>query len=271
MKILFYFFLPAFFSYILINNFLRWDNVKEKLNYKNRRVKTAGGIVIVLTTLLMSLISLLWNYQKDTVFIIISVACMGFIGFLDDMFGNSRAKGFRGHFSLLLKGEISTGALKAFTGLVTSAAIVFMRGYASFLQLVLDTLMITFAINSLNILDLRPGRVCKFFLLFMTILAVYDIYMGPAKSFYHFLPIFVSTAVFFYYDLREYVMMGDTGSNVLGICFGLSMAWILPLEYKIIMAVFLFGLNVAAEKLSLSVIIQKVRLLKLIDDMGRRP
>jgi hypothetical protein len=49
------------------------------------------------------------------------------------------------------------------------------------------------------------------------------------------------------------------------------MAWILPLEYKIIMAVFLFGLNVAAEKLSLSVIIQKVRLLRLIDDMGRRP
>ncbi|HHW02678.1 MAG TPA: UDP-N-acetylmuramyl pentapeptide phosphotransferase [Thermoanaerobacterales bacterium] len=254
-----------------MNNFLRWDGAIEKENYKNRRIKTAGGIVIVLSVLLISLTSLLWSYQDETLIIIISVACMGFVGFLDDIFGNSRAKGFKGHFKLLLKGDISTGVLKAFTGLATSAAIAFTNKNTSFFQLATDTFLIAFAINSLNILDLRPGRACKFFLFSMIMIAIYDILKGHENLYYHFIPIITSTIVFFYYDLKEYVMMGDTGSNVLGICFGLSMVWILPMEYKMIIAVFLFCLNLAAEKSSLSKIIQRFKLLRLIDNIGRRP
>mgnify|MGYP003585415093 FL=1 len=64
-------------------------------------------------------------------------------------------------------------------------------------------------------------------------------------------------------------MLGDTGSNLLGIFLGICFAIDLGFYYKIALVVFLIVMHIFAEKVSFSKIIAKNKLLNKIDMMGR--
>ena len=64
-------------------------------------------------------------------------------------------------------------------------------------------------------------------------------------------------------------MMGDTGSNPLGATLGLAAVMVLPQTAKTILALVLVGLNLLAERISFSRVIEDNRLLDFLDRLGR--
>jgi hypothetical protein len=108
------------------------------------------------------------------------VLVAAFLGLVDDMYGSHGVRGFKGHWSALRAGELTTGGMKllgiglAAAGFAVGPALVQGElslghvGYAGpsdtvaiIAGWVLGTLVIALAANLVNLLDLRPGRALK--------------------------------------------------------------------------------------------------------------
>ena len=85
------------------------------------------------------------------------------------------------------------------------------------------------------------------------------------------LPLLILPNVLAYFntDLKARAMMGDTGSNVLGISIGVLMAFGYDIKVRVGWLVFLVLMHLITEKFSLTKIIEKNRVLKFIDNLGR--
>ena len=94
------------------------------------------------------------------------------------------------------------------------------------------------------------------------------------KPIYHIHPEFgllndPNVLAYFNTDLKARGMMGDTGSNVLGISIGVLMALGYGIKVRLAWLVFLILMHLITEKFSLTKIIEKNRVLKFIDNLGR--
>lgn len=189
---------------------------------------------------------------------------MAFWGLIDDVYGSRQATGLRGHLVRLLRGEVTTGALKAVGGLTIAFLVSLATAHGP--EILLNTFIIALAANALNLLDLRPGRAGKGFLLAGGLLAA-AAWPHPFLVF----PAAVGGALVAYLpsDLRGRAMMGDAGSNALGVSLGLTAAWVLSLPAKIGLLVFLVGFHLFTERYSLTEVIANNRLLRFIDRLGR--
>ena len=103
------FLLSLCLCYILINQFIKWDSPLEKLNYRKVKVKNSGGIIIALTSLFISYMNLMINFNDDTLYLTLGISTIVFVGLLDDVFGDSNQKGFKGHLLSLTNLIITTG------------------------------------------------------------------------------------------------------------------------------------------------------------------
>lgn len=200
--------------------------------------------------------------------LLILVLGIGLLGLVDDVFGEPGQGGFRGHIGALFKGRLTTGALKAIGGgllcLIVAARL--LESF-SWTLLVIDALIIALAINAFNLFDLRPGRALKlFFLVFLLIFAftlhhefwyVAIVFLGPAL-------------IIFPADLSGQVMLGDTGSNVMGAVTGLALVTMLGFSAKLFVLFLLLALHLLTEAHSLSEFIERVPLLRWLDSLGRR-
>ena len=74
---------------------------------------------------------------------------------------------------------------------------------------------------------------------------------------------------YFNYDLKAKAMMGDTGSNVLGISIGILMVMGYTFKVRVSWLVFLVLIHILTEKFSLTKIIEKNKVLNFIDKLGR--
>jgi hypothetical protein len=72
-------------------------------------------------------------------------------------------------------------------------------------------------------------------------------------------------------DLRERLMLGDAGSNVLGAAAGLGVVMTTGTVTRIIVLAVVAGLNVASEMVSFSRVIDRVPPLRYADRLGRLP
>ena len=70
-------------------------------------------------------------------------------------------------------------------------------------------------------------------------------------------------------DLGELYMLGDTGSNILGITLGYFCTLSFGLAGRLTIVGILLLLNLAAEKISISKVISRSRLLNYLDHLGR--
>ena len=130
----------------------------------------------------------------------------------------------------------------------------FRRNYRQYLSLALFT-------NLLNLLDLRPGRAIKFYLCLLFILGLSSFFTGAHHWFALMLPLIGTVIGYFPFDLKACSMMGDAGSNVLGISVGMLAVSQLDYQGKLIVLVFLILIHWFTEKYSLSTIIANNRLL----------
>ena len=253
--------IPLFRSLLIESNVLR-------PNYKKDMIPVSMGIVFLPMLIINAIILAYFTTNfKDMLHIFIflfGLVSMFFAGILDDIIGNRDVSGLKGHFKSLLNGKLTTGGFKAlfggFIGLVISIAI-----SKNIYDIVINTLIIALSTNLMNLLDLRPGRAIKGYLLISIVL----LFTLGEYTRNLLLLIFPNVIAYFNQDLKAKAMMGDTGSNVLGISIGILFVRGYSLKVRLIWLAFLIFIHILTEKYSLTKIIESNKFLNFIDKLGR--
>lgn len=238
------------------------------LNFKNKEIAVGVGIAFIPVYITVQCLALLLfpNLYDTYIFFAFVICAIGFVGFLDDMIGDKHTKGLRKHIASFLKGKLTTGFIKAFIGMAISF-IISLRLSVDFFELILNMLTMALFTNTLNLMDLRPGRCAKFFLLIGGIFMLSKFSLLPDN-----IPLFImmiSVFIYIKYDLGEYCMLGDTGSNILGVTLGFYSILLFDTWMKSALLACLLIINIAAEKISITKLIEKNRLLSFFDNLGR--
>jgi UDP-GlcNAc:undecaprenyl-phosphate/decaprenyl-phosphate GlcNAc-1-phosphate transferase len=174
-------------------------------------------------------------------------------------------RGWRGHGAAVLRGEFSTGALKA-TGSLGLALFAMSYLGLSNGRWLLAAGVLVLATNAFNLLDLRPGRATKSFVLLGAGLTIGSADLRPLWA----LGLFAAPAlVAGVYDLRERAMLGDTGANLLGALGGLWLVLSLSGTGQLIALALLLGITVYGELRSISALIERTPGLRRLDSWGR--
>lgn len=222
------------------------------------------------------------------VVVLLVVAAFVF-GFIDDTYGSSSSRGFKGHIKALLRGKLTTGGLKLFGigfaslyGAYLLGAKLFVADGSSSFEIISYVVLVGFALaltsNLLNLTDLRPGRASKVYgVLVVAGLTFSALSPLPSvtPSLQHFLadavllsaPVFVVVGL----DLKEKGMLGDAGANAMGVLAGAYILSRFGLNFPLIAVylVFILLLNLASERISFSKVIEGNKLLSKLDNLGR--
>lgn len=197
---------------------------------------------------------------------VLAVTGFGLLGLLDDLAGDGSSRGFSGHLRALAAGRLTTGAVKLFGGAAVAVIVASTVSEARVGRLLADAVLIALAANLANLFDRAPGRVTKVSLLAMIPIVVVagadQRLMGPA--------IVVGAAVALLWpDLRERLMLGDTGANVLGSTLGLAVVLTASSSTRTIVLVVVAAANLISEKISFSSVIDRTPPLRAFDRLGR--
>jgi len=246
-------------------------------NYRSRLLPCPFGVLVLAASLLALIpLMLLEKLASTQVFhaegLPIAVYALGVIGLglIDDTLGASgpdrpARRGWRGHGAAVLRGEPSTGALKAAGSLGLA---LFTMGYLELSngRWLLAAAVLALATNVFNLLDLRPGRSTKAFVLLAAGLGIGSGEVRPLWS----LGLFVAPAlVAGFYDLRERAMLGDTGANLLGALAGLWLVLTLSGTGQLVALVLLAAVTLYGELRSISALVERVPGLRELDSWGR--
>lgn len=243
-----------------------------KPNFRKQNIPMGVGLVFFLSALLVltagKALNLLGSEAYNFLF---AIGGIGLFGLIDDVFGTRGASGLIGHFKkLFIQREITTGALKALAGGVIafyiSLGLVQGSGIIRWLSVVENTLIIALSTNAINLLDLRPGRAAKGFL----VAAAFVTILGLAKTPLLCLAVVAGSVIAFIRDdLKARAMMGDTGSNILGMTLGYTAAYVFDGYVKIGYLILLICFHLVTERYSLTKIIERNRFLNYLDMLGR--
>lgn len=249
--------------------------VLGRSNYRGRRLPTAAGLFAVLAVLVVEAgRSTLGTFGVgdepgvDYARPLVLFACIGFglLGFVDDVLGTGDDRGFRGHLRALAGGRVTTGLLKIVGGAAVAFVLVAQTDAVSSKRILADAVLIALAANLGNLLDRAPGRVIKFGLISWVPIAFVAGDAGVAIA-----PVVGAFVGLAGDDLRERVMLGDTGANVLGAVLGLAVVIDVGRGPRNVILVVLIVLNLAAELVSFTKVIDRVPLLRGLDRLGRTP
>jgi UDP-N-acetylmuramyl pentapeptide phosphotransferase/UDP-N-acetylglucosamine-1-phosphate transferase len=240
-------------------------------NYRGVRLPfPAGTVIVAAAALALAPLAILDELADVDVFrsdlgrVAIYVLGVAFLGLVDDAVG-AEPRGWRGHGAAVLGGGLSTGALKAAGSLGLALYALSARGYAAG-EYVLAVLVVVLTTNLFNLLDLRPGRSFKVFVLLGAALTLADWDAGPLAT----LGLFVGPVLLLgVYDLRERSMLGDTGSNVIGGLAGLWLVFTLGTVGQGIALGVVLAATVYGEFRSISALIERSPLLRQLDSLGR--
>lgn len=238
----------------------------KRPNYAGRLIPVASGLSFVLASgFVIALGTGLGLVTAPSGLpYLVGFYAVALLGLVDDTLGSRSTTGLAGHLQNLVTAcDLSTGALKAIYGGAVSAVVALFLNQ-SLLTWLIHTLMIALSTNALNLFDLRPGRAAKVFLTGAVALSFFGddsrrIVVPTAFALLAYLPA----------DLRARAMMGDTGSNPLGFTLGFAAAVGLSAPWKWATLASLIVLHVYAERASLSQLIERVPLLRILDEWGR--
>jgi UDP-GlcNAc:undecaprenyl-phosphate GlcNAc-1-phosphate transferase len=194
------------------------------------------------------------------------------LGLIDDTLGSTATvpgarpkRGWRGHGAAVLRGELSTGALKAAGSLGLALLAMSYLGLSNGRWLLAAGVLVL-ATNVFNLLDLRPGRTGKAFVVLGAALTIGAGELRPLWT----LGLFAAPAlVAGFYDLRERAMLGDTGANLLGALAGLWLVLSLTGTGQLIALLVLAGITIYGELRSISTLVERTPGLRELDSWGR--
>jgi UDP-GlcNAc:undecaprenyl-phosphate/decaprenyl-phosphate GlcNAc-1-phosphate transferase len=247
-------------------------------NYRDRMVPTAGGMLIVLAVLVIEAGRAVTGaagvgdepgLTLARSLVLFAVFGFGLLGLMDDLLGGDAAdddRGFRGHVAALFEGRITTGFLKLFGGAGVAVVLVATPGFATGRRLVIDAVLIALAANLGNLFDRAPGRAIKAGLVAYVPLAIV---LGGNAIGVAIAPVMGAALGLLLPDLREQLMIGDTGANVLGAVLGLGVVLGLGQTSRTVVLIVIAALNVLAEVVSFSRVIDRVPALRALDRLGQ--
>nr|WP_314277233.1 glycosyl transferase [uncultured Peptostreptococcus sp.] len=237
-------------------------------NYRGDMIPVGLGIVFIPTLVVNSIILIYSNIISDKIILIYMLlfACiaMSFVGIVDDILGDRSVSGLLGHFKALYKGKLTTGAFKALMGGFVGLAIgVTMT--KSIPSIIVTTLVVALSTNMMNLFDLRPGRAIKVYIVLSII-----IFIASAKFHREVMMTLIPAVIaYFYYDLKALTMMGDAGSNVLGVSIGVFIVLSFNFLVQLVCLILLIAMHIITEKISLTKFIEDNKFLNYIDKLGR--
>ena len=246
-------------------------------NHRGSFLPTAAGLVLPLAVLasetaLQMAESLDWEPNAVTdgprASVLILALGLGLLGLLDDLAGAGESGGFRGHLGALRHGRFSTGSLKLFGG--AAVAVVAVQGPRSdsLGRVLLDAAVIALCANAANLFDRAPGRTVKVSLVAFVALAAAT---GAPAELLGVAVVAGAAAGLLWPDLREQMMLGDVGANVLGGVLGLGVVIATAPTTRTIVLLGVLALNLASEAVSFSRVIDRVGPLRALDRVGRKP
>lgn len=247
-------------------------------NYRGVRLPFPGGIAIVAAGVLavglwtgVELIAK-FDFSDTTDFLGLTYPLgVALLGVIDDLLAGA-SRGWRGHGRAVMRGEFSTGALKAIGSLALALYALQGVGYGEGVgDYLLGVALLVLTTNLFNLLDLRPGRAAKAFLLLGVLLSAIawkgrdDLevalwVVGPLAA-----PILVVG----FFDLKERTMLGDVGANVIGAVAGLWLIYAFDTTGQLIALAIVLAITIYGEFSSLNTLIERTPLLRQIDSLGR--
>ncbi len=252
-------------------------------NYRQRQLPHAFG-ALALAAALLALIPLMLVQRLASTAVFypvalpIAVYALGVLalGLVDDTLARPAPtdaekrdtgfqRGWRGHGAALLRGELTTGVLKAAgsLGLALLATSYLERSDGRWL---LAAGVLVLATNVFNLLDLRPGRAIKAFVALGAGLTIGSGELRPLWALGLFAaPALVAGA----YDVRERAMLGDTGANLLGALAGLWLVLTLSGTGQLVALASLALITLYGELRSISALVERTPGLRALDSWGR--
>jgi UDP-N-acetylmuramyl pentapeptide phosphotransferase/UDP-N-acetylglucosamine-1-phosphate transferase len=247
-----------------------------RTNYRGHTLATAGGLFIILSVLVIdagrSVLGALGvgsetGLSQARLAVLLAVFGFGFLGLVDDLAAVGEDRGFKGHLGALREGRVTTGLLKLVGGAAVAVVIVATPGFKSGRTLIVDAMLIALAANLGNLLDRAPGRTIKFGLVAYVPIAIA---IGTAPIGIAAAPVMGASLGLLPDDLRERLMLGDTGANVIGAVLGLSVVLGSREGIRLVVMLVLLAINIGAELVSFSSVIDAVTPLRWFDRLGSR-
>jgi len=196
--------------------------------------------------------------------VVVVASVMFAAGLFDDLRGDEKARGFRGHVSSAGAGRLTGGMVKIAAGGAAGAmAAIPADGLGHKAEVLL---LVGLTANLFNLLDRAPGRALKVAVVFLVPLMI----LGPAGYAVGVAGLAGAVVGVASADLRERAMLGDAGANPIGAVVGLALAYSLDEPGRILAVLAIGGLNVASERISFSRVIDSTPLLKALDRIGRK-
>lgn len=250
--------------------------VFARTNYRGAAVVTGAGLLVPLVLVGFEAAAVLAasldiDMNAATVgprrIVLVVALGLGALGLLDDLAGEGESGGFRGHLASLARGRLTTGSLKLFGGAAVAVAAIFGARSDTPGRLLADAALVALTANLANLLDRAPGRVLKATGLGFVALVVAT--GAPAEL------VAVAAAVgaglaLLLPDLREEVMVGDVGANVLGAVLGVGVVVATAPSTRTAVLVVVAVLNLVSERWSFTSGIERVRILRWFDRAGGR-
>jgi UDP-GlcNAc:undecaprenyl-phosphate/decaprenyl-phosphate GlcNAc-1-phosphate transferase len=240
-------------------------------NYRGVRVGRTLGLWLAAVTVVASLAPALLPGRS------VDLAARGLLGgallvfgagLVDDL-APAGPRGLRNHLRLLAGGTVTTGVAKLVVAVGAAVVTVAMQGSSRPGVRLAGVVLVAGTTNVWNGLDVRPGRALKAFLVVgaacaMTLpwsASVIPALVGLLAA--GALPALV-------FDLKERAMLGDSGANLLGFVAGVALYHALPGAGVVAAAVVAVALNVVADTVGFSSIVDDVPPLRWFDRLGGR-
>ncbi|HVJ99123.1 MAG TPA: hypothetical protein VNC41_20025 [Acidimicrobiia bacterium] len=247
----------------------------ERRNHRDRIVYAGSGLFVVVGVLLVEAgratfgafdIGDPMGADPARGLVLFALVGFGLVGLIDDVFGGED-RGFQGHLRALAHGRMTTGVVKIVAGSALALVLAANADSASSgARVVADAALIALAANVANLFDRGPGRTIKLGLLAWIPIAIAA---GTDDVGVAIAPVIGGFAALLGDDLRERMMLGDTGANALGGVLGLAVVLqCAPATRNAVLALVLF-LTIASEFVSFSRVIERVPPLRVFDHLGR--
>jgi UDP-N-acetylmuramyl pentapeptide phosphotransferase/UDP-N-acetylglucosamine-1-phosphate transferase len=260
-------------------------------NYRGRTLACPLGVVVLAAAAValgpLALVQQLGHttvLRPELAWVAVYVLGVAALGLADDTFSGD-ARGWRGHAATVLRGGFSTGALKAVGAAGLALYVMVARPYMAHVlasfgvpttpvvllrpstgHVLLGAAVLVLATNLFNLLDLRPGRAVKAFVLLGAALTLGAANLHPLWT----LGVFAGPVlVVGLYDLRERGLLGDTGANLIGALAGAWLVLTLSTAGQIVALIVLVVITAYGEFRSISSLIESTPGLRRLDSIGR--
>lgn len=244
---------------------MRWGRLAAP-NYRGVRVPRALGVALAASASVSTSVYAARRDVGDPGWGALAGLLLVFAAGLVDDVAPVGPRGVRNHLRSLAAGRMTTGILKLLVAVGAAVVVVALQPERPPFVRLAAVVLLAASANVWNGLDVRPGRALKAFLP----PAVVFLAWGEVENAPAILGLLVAALLVLPLDLREHAMLGDGGANMLGFAAGLALLDVLPDPWVVVAAAVAAGLNVLADTVTFTRVIEAAPPLRWLDELGRR-